>query len=204
MSALLADLLVERSAALGFDGFAAFPADLLVEASAPLRLDGVAALLADLLVEGAAALGLHRLAALAADLFVEGVPVLVAHSLSALAASLADAHRALLLACVLFRHRPASPPAMECLRLPARHIANSLTSRCCAPLAPLARPLARGDQVAHALPAELSDLLIELHPAVRLDRQAALAACAATEEFVEGVRAFLEKRRPDFSEARQS
>jgi 2-(1,2-epoxy-1,2-dihydrophenyl)acetyl-CoA isomerase len=29
------------------------------------------------------------------------------------------------------------------------------------------------------------------------------AACAATDEFVEGVRAFLEKRRPNFAEARQ-
>src|SRR6266481_3970389 len=90
---------------------AALLADLLVERSAPLGLDRFAALLADLLVEAGAALRLHRLAALLADLFVEGVPVLVAHRLAALAACLRHAHRALLLARVLFSHsRPPQTP----------------------------------------------------------------------------------------------
>src|SRR5512140_2767846 len=109
VSALLADLLVEGSAALGLDCLAALLADGLVEAGAALRLDGVAALLADLLVEGAAALGLHRLPPLAADLLVERVAVLVAHGLPALAAGLAHAHRTLLLGRILFRHPPPSP-----------------------------------------------------------------------------------------------
>src|SRR6266850_527166 len=114
LATLPADLLVERSAALRLDRLAALLADLLVEAGAALRFDGVAALLADLLVEGAAPLRLHRLAALAADLLVEGVPVLVAHRLAALAACLRHAHRALLLARILFSHsRPLTRPCPE-------------------------------------------------------------------------------------------
>src|SRR5689334_797357 len=97
VAALLADLLVEGSAALGLDRVAALLADLLVEAGAALGLDRVAALLADLLVEAAAALRLDGLTALAADLLVEGVPVLVADRLPALAASFAHRHRTLLL-----------------------------------------------------------------------------------------------------------
>src|SRR6266478_546755 len=111
LATLLADLLVERSATLRLDRLAAFLADLLVEARAAFRLDRVAALLADLLVESAAALRLYRLAALAADLLVEGVPVFVAHRLAALAACLRHAHRALLLARILFSHsRPPHTP----------------------------------------------------------------------------------------------
>src|SRR5262249_39541773 len=49
VAALLADLLVERSASLRLDRFPSLLADLLVEAGAALRLDRVTALLADLL-----------------------------------------------------------------------------------------------------------------------------------------------------------
>src|SRR5207248_990887 len=117
-----ADLLVEAHSALLAHAFAPLPAGLrdrhaallgvlLVVAGAAFRLDGVAALLADLLVEGAAPLRLHRLAALAADLLVERVPVLVAHRLAAFAACPRHAHRALLLARILFSHsRPPHTP----------------------------------------------------------------------------------------------
>src|ERR1700682_3988032 len=63
---------------------------------------------------------------------------------------------------------PRLPPA--CLRLPARHIRSVTRSR----LALGGLP-ASGDQVADALPAKLSNLLVELDPPLPLHRQAALA-----------------------------
>jgi 2-(1,2-epoxy-1,2-dihydrophenyl)acetyl-CoA isomerase len=64
----------------------------------------------------------------------------------------------------------------------------------------LARQLAAGP--AHALAA--GKALLQESAGLRLDRQLAreaesFAACAMTDDFVEGVRAFLEKRRPHFS-----
>src|SRR5215208_1170012 len=85
------------------DLVSALAADLLVERGAALGLDGLAALLPDLLVEARAALGLHRLAALAADLLVELPPARLADADAALAAGLRDRHCALAAALLFFR-----------------------------------------------------------------------------------------------------
>ncbi len=68
----------------------------------------------------------------------------------------------------------------------------------------LATRLANGPTHAYGRTKALIEASIGQLLNAQLQRETdSFAACAATEEFVEGVRAFLEKRRPDFSGARQ-
>jgi 2-(1,2-epoxy-1,2-dihydrophenyl)acetyl-CoA isomerase len=69
----------------------------------------------------------------------------------------------------------------------------------------LATRLANGPTHAYGRTKALIEASIGQMLNAQLQRETeSFAACAASEEFVEGVRAFLEKRRPDFSGARQS
>src|SRR3954470_7183203 len=85
--------------------------------------------------------------------------------------------------CGLPPTRSSSPSSCPCslppfpppLNAPVRGQLVSPALRRPAPRAPLGLA-ARRDQIAHALPAELSDLLVEPDPPLRLDGQPALAA----------------------------
>jgi 2-(1,2-epoxy-1,2-dihydrophenyl)acetyl-CoA isomerase len=69
----------------------------------------------------------------------------------------------------------------------------------------LATRLANGPAHAYGRTKALIEASVGQMLHAQLNRETeSFAACAAAEEFVEGVRAFLEKRRPDFSGARQS
>jgi 2-(1,2-epoxy-1,2-dihydrophenyl)acetyl-CoA isomerase len=69
----------------------------------------------------------------------------------------------------------------------------------------LATRLANGPSHAYGRTKALIEASVGQMLNAQLQRETeSFAACAATEEFVEGVRAFLEKRWPDFSGARQS
>ena len=68
----------------------------------------------------------------------------------------------------------------------------------------LATRLANGPTHAYARTKALIESSVGQLLDAQLTREAeSFAACAATDEFVEGIRAFLEKRPPNFSEARQ-
>jgi 2-(1,2-epoxy-1,2-dihydrophenyl)acetyl-CoA isomerase len=97
---------------------------------------------------------------------------------------------------ILLGDRFDAPRALE-LGLVNRVVASAKLE---AEATALARRLADGPNHAYARSKALLQATFGDAFDAQLRREAeSFAACAATDEFVEGVRAFLEKRRPDFS-----